>query len=359
MRGGSGSGSSSTGLKRSAYPWAVLTERDRAGRVAAEPVSLCYASVGVLSQTPTYVILPSRPFSLHVEQDLAAAIVVAQFGLEEGRQILHHVDLGLLDVLHPPENVLACFFVFCLLCTQLLLHAEILLLCLLHLGERGVVGEAAGLKLLAGSLGDGQPGHKVDCRAGKRPYLVLFHLHKGAIQALKPGCGGAGNIRFLHTSQSLVCAAECWGRLALCRTGWLGGRTGEAIAELRVRLKVLAVGDHGRAEMATWELLLAVVAFSTLGERLDVDGHGFLHAVHAWQSGQHGVCGEPTEGSVPSWRKFISNSNDLNSSDRPVRASAPIFSLVHCFKRSNFLLMFMATGAGVGSGRLGRGGRDI
>jgi hypothetical protein len=33
MRGGSGSGSSSTGLKRSAYPWAVLTERDRTGRV--------------------------------------------------------------------------------------------------------------------------------------------------------------------------------------------------------------------------------------------------------------------------------------------------------------------------------------
>jgi hypothetical protein len=32
-RGASGSGSSSTGLKRSAYPWAVLTERERTGRV--------------------------------------------------------------------------------------------------------------------------------------------------------------------------------------------------------------------------------------------------------------------------------------------------------------------------------------
>lgn len=38
MRGGDGSGSSSTGLKRSAYPWAVF-ERERVVRLGA--ASLC------------------------------------------------------------------------------------------------------------------------------------------------------------------------------------------------------------------------------------------------------------------------------------------------------------------------------
>jgi hypothetical protein len=37
-----------------------------------------------------------------------------------------------------------------------------------------------------------------------------------------------------------------------------------------------------------------------------------------------------------------------------VRASAPIFSLVHCLRRSNFLLMFMVAGE-ERQGRVARG----
>jgi hypothetical protein len=42
-------------------------------------------------------------------------------------------------------------------------------------------------------------------------------------------------------------------------------RTGQADTEFRVWLKVLAVGDHGGAQMATWKLLLLVGALCALG----------------------------------------------------------------------------------------------
>lgn len=96
--------------------------------------------------------LPGGPLALDVDQDLAAAVVVAELGFQEGRQVLHHVDLGLLDVLHPAEDVFAGLLVLCLLGAQLLLHAKVLLLGLLHLGERRVVGQTARLELLAGIL---------------------------------------------------------------------------------------------------------------------------------------------------------------------------------------------------------------
>lgn len=42
------------------------------------------------------------------------------------------------------------------------------------------------------------------------------------------------------------------------------------------------MGDHGRAQVAAGQLLLLVVTLCTLGERLDIDGHGALHLVHAY-----------------------------------------------------------------------------
>jgi hypothetical protein len=60
---------------------------------------------------------------------------------------------------------------------------------------------------------------------------------------------------------------------------------------------------------------------------------------------------------IPSCRRFISISSALKSSDSPVRASAPIFSLVHCFKRSNFLVTFIVVVVVVrrGNGQIARG----
>lgn len=81
MRGGDGSGSSSTGLKRSAYPWAVL-ERERV--VRAGGVSL---QVGVSSWYAAAVArmcLPDWPLALDVHQDLPTTVVVAKLCLEEG-----------------------------------------------------------------------------------------------------------------------------------------------------------------------------------------------------------------------------------------------------------------------------------
>ena len=124
--------------------------------------------------------LPDGPLALDVDEDLAAAVVVAEFGLQEGRQVLHHVDLGLLDVLHPAEDVLAGLLVLGLLRAQLLLHAEIFLLRLLHLGERRVVREAAGLELLARILAVVSAAN----RGSIETYLVLFHLDEATVEPL-------------------------------------------------------------------------------------------------------------------------------------------------------------------------------
>jgi hypothetical protein len=99
------------------------------------------------------VCSPDGPFALDVHQDLTAAIVVGQLGLQERCQVLDHVDLRLLDVLHPPEDLLAGLLVFGLLGAQLLFHAEVFLLRLLHLREGGVVSQAACLELLPCGLG--------------------------------------------------------------------------------------------------------------------------------------------------------------------------------------------------------------
>lgn len=142
------------------------------------------------------------------------------------------------------------------------------------------------------------------------------------------------------------------------RQAWRGGergalRTGQAVAKLRVGLKVLAMRDHGGAQVAARQLLLLVGALCALRDGLDVDGHGPLHLVHACALSAIGGCPwyrccTAAAGGwrlaaeyIPSWRSSISISSARNSSDAPVRASAPIFSPAHCLKRPNFLLTFM------------------
>lgn len=65
---------------------------------------------------------------------------------------------------------------------------------------------------------------------------------------------------------------------------WQGIPTGKAVPKLRVRLKVLAVRDHGRAKVAARKLLLTVVALCAFRQRLDVCRHSPLHLVHAYDS---------------------------------------------------------------------------
>lgn len=284
MRAGSGSGSSSTGLKRSAYPWAV-TERERVGRVAVGRVSLGSVS-RLLPSRPMVALSPNRPLPLDGQQNFTAAVVVAQLGVEEGGQVLDHVDLGLLDVLHAPEDVFAGLLVLCLLRAQLLLHAEVFLLRLLHLGERRVVGEAARLELLARGLPWSARGRLKGC-TGPIAVLVCVPGTLSSARGSAPAPRAMTSSRWQHTSLARGPDAR-WRGPGLLQSVRAGGRlleirTGQAIAKLRVGLKVLAMGDHGGAQMAARELLLLVVALCALGERLDVDGHGPLHLVHAWE----------------------------------------------------------------------------
>src|SRR5690242_7904473 len=77
------------------------------------------------------------------------------------------------------------------------------------------------------------------------------------------------------------------------RRAWGGERalhTGQAVAKLRVGLKVLAVRDHGGAQVAARQLLLLVGALCALRDGLDIDGHGPLHLVHACALSAIGSC---------------------------------------------------------------------
>jgi len=57
-------------------------------------------------------------------------------------------------------------------------------------------------------------------------------------------------------------------------------RTYEAVPELRIRLKILAMVYHSLAQVSYWQDLLLVLDFVALGERLDVDSHRLLELLH-------------------------------------------------------------------------------
>ena len=92
------------------------------------------------------------PVPLHIQENLTAAIVVCQFGLQEISEILDQFDFRLFDVLHATENVFARLFVFGLLSPEFLLDTEIFPLRFLHLGEGRIVRETALVKLTASGL---------------------------------------------------------------------------------------------------------------------------------------------------------------------------------------------------------------
>jgi len=48
---------------------------------------------------------------------------------------------------------------------------------------------------------------------------------------------------------------------------------------LRIRIKVLPVGDHASSEMTNWQSLFLVVAFAALRNGLEVGSQGFVDTV--------------------------------------------------------------------------------
>jgi hypothetical protein len=85
-------------------------------------------------------------------QLLGGALVVFELGVEERGEGTDTLGLGLLDVLHTSEDVLARLFKLGLVHANLFLDTEVVATGLLQLGGRGVVSETTVLELLAGGL---------------------------------------------------------------------------------------------------------------------------------------------------------------------------------------------------------------
>ena len=96
--------------------------------------------------------LSGGPLLPGTAQLLDAALVVVEFGIEEVCQVVDRLRFGLLDVLHPPQHVLARLLVFGLRGPELVFESEVFPLILLHLGGSGVVTKPSVLKLLACGL---------------------------------------------------------------------------------------------------------------------------------------------------------------------------------------------------------------
>lgn len=92
------------------------------------------------------------PVVANAAELIGAAFVIVKLGVEELGEILDAVGLGVLDVLHPAEDILGGFFVFGLGGAEFLLEAEIVALGFLELADASVVGQPAVLELLASGL---------------------------------------------------------------------------------------------------------------------------------------------------------------------------------------------------------------
>lgn len=58
-------------------------------------------------------------------------------------------------------------------------------------------------------------------------------------------------------------------------------RTGETAAVVGLCVKIFPMADHAGAQMRDRQSLLLVVAFTALGDGLDVGSHGFVDAINA------------------------------------------------------------------------------
>ena len=114
---GSGSGSSSTGLKRSEYECAVFERCLELGGRRLSPGDPILMTSQQFVQNMSFLWRHSlgRPFPLQLQENLPALVVIGELGLKEGRQVLHVVSLSFLDILHPAEDIVIGLFVFDLL----------------------------------------------------------------------------------------------------------------------------------------------------------------------------------------------------------------------------------------------------
>lgn len=110
--------------------------------------------------------------------------MIFQLSLQEHFHVHHVVALCILDVLHTAEYVVVGFFILDLLGAQLFLNTEVLFLCFLYLGKRGVVSQSPAVQLLASVLRHISPWSPM--REENRTYLVVLHLGKGPLQRFKP-----------------------------------------------------------------------------------------------------------------------------------------------------------------------------
>jgi hypothetical protein len=135
--------------------------------------------------------------------------MVIKLSVEELGQGCNVVHLGFLDVLHTTKDILAGLLKFGLVHANFFFDAEIVTAGLLQLVGAGVVGETAVLKLLAG-------------------VLVLSHHRQTPLEVVQPSSIGAVYVGILDASNALVGATQ--------------GQ--QAVSELGLLLKILAVGSH-------------------------------------------------------------------------------------------------------------------
>ena len=103
-------------------------------------------------QASSSIARRTGPVSLALHEDFSCSVVVCQFGVQEGAEVVDAVDFGFLDVEHSALYVVAGLVVFCLLGSCRLFEGEVVFLCFLQFVHRGVVGEAAGFEALASGL---------------------------------------------------------------------------------------------------------------------------------------------------------------------------------------------------------------
>jgi hypothetical protein len=71
--------------------------------------------------------------------------MIVEFGIEKTGQVPNTVALGVLDILHPPEDILGGLLVFGLVGSGFLFDAEVVSPGFLHFRDTGIIGQPAAL----------------------------------------------------------------------------------------------------------------------------------------------------------------------------------------------------------------------
>lgn len=99
--------------------------------------------------------------------------------------------------------------------------------------------------------------------------------------------------------------------------------------------------DHSSAYPCNRHDLVFLIAFAPRGEGFNICTHRLLICCQSCKCQPH-KANSSLAVHLPSWRKFISLSNALKSSDSVVFTSPPMRSPAHCLKRPSFLFTFIA-----------------